>query len=57
MKYGTDPFLADSDGDSYADGDEVGGGSDPLDANDMPMMEFNWFFFTGSQDVPEVLDE
>ena len=51
--YGTDPHLADSDGDSYSDGDEVSGGADPLDANDTPMMQLNWFFFTNPKNVPE----
>ena len=31
VAYGTDPFLADSDGDGVNDGDEVSGGTDPLD--------------------------
>ena len=32
----TDPFDPDSDGDQFIDGDEVGAGSDPLDANSRP---------------------
>ena len=34
--YGTDPFLADTDGDGFDDGVEVGSGSDPLDAASTP---------------------
>lgn len=34
--YGTDPLVADSDGDSHLDGDEVLAGTDPLDIDDYP---------------------
>jgi YVTN family beta-propeller protein len=33
---GTDPFLADTDGDGFDDGDEVAAGSDPTDAGSTP---------------------
>ena len=33
--YKTDPFQADTDGDGCADGQEVEGGTDPLDPNDL----------------------
>jgi hypothetical protein len=36
LDWGTDPALADTDGDNYTDGDEVLGGTSPLDANDHP---------------------
>jgi hypothetical protein len=34
--YGTDPFLADTDGDGAPDGAEVTAGSDPLDPLSTP---------------------
>ncbi|MCC6168796.1 MAG: hypothetical protein IT329_16360 [Caldilineaceae bacterium] len=33
---GTDPRVADTDGDNYTDGEEVNAGTDPLDPNDFP---------------------
>jgi hypothetical protein len=33
---GTNPLLADTDGDGYSDLDEVNSNSDPLDANSIP---------------------
>ena len=35
---GTDPTVADSDGDGHNDGDEVAGGFDPLDEDDRPYL-------------------
>jgi hypothetical protein len=32
--YGTDPALADTDGDGLSDSEEIEAGSDPLDRND-----------------------
>ncbi len=34
--FGTDPLAPDSDGDGFTDGEEVGAGSDPRDAGDVP---------------------
>ena len=35
---GTDPFVADSDGDNHSDGDEIAKGTDPLDFEDHPYL-------------------
>jgi hypothetical protein len=35
---GTDPFVADSDGDNHSDGDEIEKGTDPLDFEDHPYL-------------------
>ena len=34
--HGTDPLDADTDGDGYSDGEEILGGSDPLDPQSVP---------------------
>ena len=34
--HGTNPLVADTDGDSYSDGEEIVGGSDPLDPESFP---------------------
>jgi hypothetical protein len=34
--YGTDPFIADTDGDGVSDGEEIAEGTDPLDPADHP---------------------
>ena len=35
--HGTDPRVADTDGDTYSDGNEVSQGTDPLDPNSHPV--------------------
>ena len=41
--HGTNPFLEDSDGDSYSDSDEIAVGSDPLDPTSFPsMFDLSW---------------
>jgi hypothetical protein len=39
--YGTDPFDIDTDGDGVIDGTEVQYGTDPLDANDFPLLSLD----------------
>jgi thrombospondin type 3 repeat protein len=34
--YGTDPLVADTDGDGFSDGAEVAAGSDPKDPSSVP---------------------
>jgi hypothetical protein len=36
---GTDPTLADTDGDGFDDGEEVAAGSDPLNPNSTPLQQ------------------
>ncbi len=38
LELGTDPDVADSDGDGHSDGDEVSEGFDPLDVEDHPYL-------------------
>jgi len=35
-RFGTDPYNPDTDGDGFADGQEINAGSDPVDPNSMP---------------------
>ena len=46
---GTDPLLADSDGDGYDDGDEIQAGSDPSDSNSLPPSLLAYFDFEGAE--------
>ena len=46
---GTDPLLADSDGDGYDDGDEIQAGSDPSDSNSVPPSLLAYFDFEGAE--------
>ena len=50
---GTNPLLADSDGDDYLDGEEVESGADPLDANNSPSEGLNWHVFKAAKDQQE----
>ena len=46
---GTDPLLADSDGDGYDDGSEIQAGSDPSDSNSVPPSLLAYFDFEGAE--------